>query len=446
MKIASSWRISDDLASSPRGLVLTFLVAAGVAALLCVSAAGPASADDDDDDGGEFVPRQIVVKVRPAVSIGYINTKYGTTTLQRFPGTEKIYLLRTPRGTSPVTLANRIEANEPRRVIYAEPNFRAGSPEGSRSHRGFPGGIPDSSTDPARYRAQYAADNLNLPEAHGVSRGAGVVVAVIDTGVQLDHEELADRLTTARYDFVDEDQAPWDLGNSIDDDRDGASDEMVGHGTHVAGIVALAAPEARIMAVRALDSEGRGTTFGIAKAIRFSVSNGADVVNLSLGSSQESDLLEDLIGDDDDDAMGKTVFVAAAGNDGNTASQYPAAEDGAVAVTSVDQAKKKSDFANFGGWVTVAAPGSDIHSPFPTGRYAMWSGTSMATPFVAGQAALIKSLKPDAPAGCVTEIIGATAESLAVSDPTYARRLGGHADVGASTAYARSNVCPAGDD
>jgi subtilisin family serine protease len=118
-------------------------------------------------------------------------------------------------------------------------------------------------------------------------------------------------------------------------------------------------------------------------------------------------------------------------------------------VTSVNQEKKKSDFANYGPWVTIAAPGTDIYSPFPTDQYAVWSGTSMATPFVAGQAALIRSLQPSASSGCVTNIIRTTAQSPATSDPTYASELGsGHADVGASTMYAAdpANSCPTGDD
>ncbi len=441
MRASFIWQTGSAVSrTSPRRSVLGARIAAILVALLCVLLASPANADDDD--GGGFVPRQIVVKLTPATEIGYINSKYRTRTIQRLPGTEKIYLLLTPATVNPARLANKIEANEvPRRVVYAEPNFRAGSPEGSRRHRAWPGGEPEPSSTAALYRGQYAVDNLNLPEAHGVNRGAGSVVAVIDTGVQLNHGELAGRLTTARYDFVDGDQTPYDVGNDRDDDNDGVTDEMVGHGTHVAGIVALTAPEARIMPVRALDSEGRSTTFGVAKAIRFAVGKGADVVNLSLGSSAESDLLEDLIGDDDDDSAGRTVFVAAAGNDANALPQYPAAEDGAIAVSSVNEAKKKSSFANYGSWITVAAPGTNIHSPFPTGRYAVWSGTSMATPFVAGQAALIRGVRPNAPAECVTDVIGRTAQSLAASDPTYGHRLGGHADIGASTAYAEANPC-----
>lgn len=439
---------SSRVERSFRRPLLVVLIAAA-AGLLCLFLAGPAGADDDDDDGGESVPRQVVVDLKPAVNVGYINGKYGTRTISKLPGGENIYLLKTPKRTNPAKLAGRIR-NDPR-VLYAELNFRTGTPEGSRSHRARPGGTPEPTSDPAAYRTQYAQDTLNLPEAHAGNRGEGVVVAVIDTGVQPDHPEFAGKMV-AGYDFVDGDRDPADVGDGRDNDFDGETDEMVGHGTHVAGIVALAAPEAKIMPVRALDTEGRGTTFGIARAIKYATTNGADVVNLSLGSSRESDLLEDLIEEDDDDDGGSdAVFVAAAGNDDNAIEQHPAAEDDAIAVASVDSAKKKSEFSNFGGsgdnkWVSVAAPGTDIHAPFPQGRYATWSGTSMATPFVAGQAALIRSVLPAADAECAVDMIGATAQPLDDSDPTFASRLGGHADAGAAVEYARTTGCPPDDD
>lgn len=440
-----SWRTS-----------LALLMAVAAAALTCVLFTNPATADDDDDDGGEYVSRQVVVGLKPAGTVGYVNRKYGTRTIRKLPGGQKIYLLKTPRRANPPRLARRIAGD--RRVLYAEPNFKTGTPEGSARHKARPGGTPEPSSDPTPYRSQYAVDALNLPEAHVESRGEGSVVAVIDTGVQADHPELAGKVI-AGYDFIGGDRDPADAGNGRDDDRDGTVDEMVGHGTHVAGIVALAAPEAEIMPIRALDTEGRGTTFGIARAIRYATANGADVVNLSLGSSRETDLLEDLIGDDDDDddgGAGNTVFVAAAGNDNDAIEQHPAAEDNVVAVTSVDSAKKKSEFANFSGvdesWVKVAAPGTEIYSPFPQGRYAVWSGTSMATPFVAGQAALIRGVRPSASAACVSAIIETTADRAALdaANPTYAGRLGsGHADAAASTDYAANQPNPClgtGDD
>ena len=432
-----------NVISSCRCPLLFALLAAVIATLLCLSLAGPAGADDDDDDGGEFVPRQVVVKFKPETTkagVVAFNKKFGTRTLQALPGGEKIYLLGITRpGVNPAGLAAQMRNDA--RVLYAEPNFRSGSPEGSRRHKAFPGGEPTPSPEATRYRNQYAVGDLNLAGAHDVNQGVGSVVAVIDTGVQLGHGELAGRLTAAKYDFVGNDKFPYDVGDGRDNDFDGVKDEMVGHGTHVAGIVALAAPEARIMPIRALDTEGRGTTFGIAKAIKFAVRQGADVVNLSLGSSRDTELLGDLIGDDDDD-VGPTVFVAAAGNDGNQIQQFPAAEDGAIAVSSVNGEKKRSGFSNYGGWVTVAAPGTNIYAPFPQSRYATWSGTSMATPFVAGQAALIKSARPTAGSACVKGIIEQT------RDPLAEPGLGGYADFLQSVNQASdpATPCPTGDD
>ena len=439
-----TWKAKTTNARSPGYRLLVLLAAATLAALLCSLAGTPAGADDDDDDGGESVARQVVVSFKPGTGVAAFNRKFDTRTLQRLPGGDDIYLLKTRRGVDPARLAARMRNDS--RVLYAEPNFRAGSPEGSGRHRGRPDGVPIPSPEPARYLDQYAVNNLNLAGAHATSTGENTVVAVIDTGVQSDHQELVGKITEG-YDFVDMDGTPDDVGDGRDNDFDGATDEMVGHGTHVAGIVALAAPDARIMPIRALDTEGRGTTFGIARAIRFATGNGADVVNLSLGSSRDTELLGDLIGDDDDDA-GPTVFVAAAGNDGDAVQQFPAAEDGAIAVASVDGEKKKSDFSNYGGWVTVAAPGTDIYAPFPTDRYAAWSGTSMATPFVAGQAALIKSARPAADAGCVKNFIEGTRDPLATSDSTYGSRLGGHADFVESLDRASNPATPClgGDD
>ena len=459
--LATRQSCSTDAATPSRYLPLFALLTAVAAALLCLSLAGPASADDDDDDGGEAVARQVVVSFKPGTTnaaIASFNRKYNTRTIQRLPGGGKMHLLRTPRGVDPARLAARMRNDS--RVLYAEPNFRAGAPEGSKYHRANPGGQPDTgASDPTRYENQYAVDNLNLTEAHDASTGAGVVVAVIDTGVQPEHQDLTGK-TTAGYDFVDMDRNPNDTGDGRDNDRDGEADEMVGHGTHVAGIVSLAAPDARIMPIRALDTEGRGTTFGIARAIRFATSNGADVVNLSLGSSRETELLEDLIGGDDDDdgGSGKAVFVAAAGNDDDAIEQFPAAEDGAVGVASVDSARTRSGFSNYSstpypdGWVDVAAPGTDIHAPFPQGDYAMWSGTSMAAPFVAGQAALVRDVRPGASAACVSGIIETTADMAALdaANPTFVGRLGsGHADAAASTDYAANGQNPCagtGDD
>jgi thermitase len=212
---------------------------------------------------------------------------------------------------------------------------------------------------------------------------------------------------------------------------------MVGHGTHVAGIVDITAPAAKIMPLRVLDTEGYGDVFTIAKAVHFAAQNHADVLNLSLGSPSRSKLLQEVI---KDTTASGVLVAAAAGNANSSLAHYPAAgngvaasADGLVAVTSVNMYEQKSYFANYGRWVDIAAPGEGIRSAFPVSKYAYWSGTSMATPFVSGQAALIHAVYGSVDAASVEKRIRCSARPLLVTDPIYAAMLGaGRADVGAS--------------
>src|ERR687893_356467 len=351
---------------------------------------GGASRAQADCGPGVFVPQQVIVKLNPVpgATVEQINATYGSTTLEIFPGSTDVYLLRLPTGSG-VTETVKQMANDSR-LLYAEPNFFAQSPEGGARHRAF--GV----SDVAPTSQEYATQALGLVSAHAISQGKGTKVAVLDTGAQLDHPALKANFKDAgRYDFVEGDENPSDLPLGRDADCDGDKDEMVGHGTHVAGIVDITAPAAKIMPLRVLDTEGYGNVFTIAKAVYYAAHNRADVINLSLGSPSRSKLLREVI----KDATTNGVLVAAAaGNSNSSVPRYPAAgngvaasADGLVAVTSVDMYSRKSGFANYGGWVDVAAPGEAIRSPFPVGVYAYWSGTSMATPFVSGQAALIRA-------------------------------------------------------
>jgi thermitase len=230
---------------------------------------------------------------------------------------------------------------------------------------------------------------------------------------------------------------------------------VVGHGTHVAGIVKLVAPQAHIMPLRVLDREGYGTTFHVAEAITFADDNGADVINLSLGTPSWSRLLREKV----DEALGDgVVVVAAAGNYGSPLPQYPASNgppplslaskddgldrDGLLAVTSVSAAEKKSDWANFGTWVDIVAPGEEILSTYPVSKYAYWSGTSMATPFVAGEAALIHSLYTSLAPGDIEGRIRLGARCVDQENEQYTGQLGaGHADVDASLRQVEGEHC-----
>jgi thermitase len=410
-----------------------------ILALCMLVLSGAASRAQADCGSGVFVPQQVIVKLDPTVgaTVQKINSTYGTTTLEAFPGSTNIYLLRLPTGSGVTQTVNQMAKDL--RLLYAEPNFFSQPPEGGGRHYAW------GASDVAPTSDEYAIKALSLASAHDISRGEGTKVAVLDTGAQLDHPALIDNFEDAgRYDFVEGDKNPSDRPLGKDTDCDGAKDEMVGHGTHVAGIVDITAPAAKIMPLRVLDTEGYGNVFTIAEAVYFAQHNNANVINLSLGSPSRSKLLQEVI----KDATTSGVLVAAAaGNSNNLVAEYPAAgngvaasADGLVAVTSVNMYDQKSDFANYGTWVDIAAPGESIRSAFPVSKYAYWSGTSMATPFVSGQAALIHAVygKLD-PAG-VEKRIRCSAKSLLATDPVYAAMMGaGRADVGASL---RAGACP----
>lgn len=359
---------------------------------------------------------QVVVKLNPlsGATINDINATYGTTTLDTVLGSAGIYLLQTPAGQTAKDVAGKMELDL--RLLYAEPNFVGEAPEGVGRVSWVWGG-----PNPAPMAGQYATTLLGLPNAHKLSRGGGVVVAVLDQGVQLNHPELAATWTAARYDFVNDDAVPEDEANGIDEDGDGFADNTFGHGTHVAGIVHLVAPDAKIMPLRVLDTEGRGNIFTLAEAILYAVNQGAKVINLSLGTAEKSDLLDDITRQATQ--RGVTV-VAAAGNLNSKEEQYPAASQCVLAITAINAQQVKANFANWGSWVDFATPGDAIYSPLPVNGYGWWSGTSMATPFVAGQAALAYSLKPTLTVRQMADLIAGTARSLDKINPKYKKKLG----------------------
>lgn len=380
---------------------------------------------------------QIVVKL--AQSSGNdllgINRTYGTIALATLPNHADIVLLQTPLGANAEQLVQIMSRDV--RLLYAELNYINESPEEGGGDRIY--GWGDEST----MRDQSSAKSLQVESAHSFSQGAGSLVAILDTGVQLDHPALANSIEALGYDFVDNDLQPADEANGLDDDGDGRVDELYGHGTHIAGIVHLVAPEARLLPLRVLNSDGRGNNFRTASAIVYAAQRGADAINLSLGTSQQSLLLRDAV---KEAAQLGAVVVAAAGNLNTNARQYPAAEACAIAVTSVNAVDKKSAFASYGDWIGVDAPGEEIYSTFPMNGYAMWSGTSMATPFVAGQAALLRGANPQLTLDEVATLIGGTAVALDHRNPAYRAQLGqGRIDFLSSLESLASNSLPASD-
>jgi type VII secretion-associated serine protease mycosin len=239
-----------------------------------------------------------------------------------------------------------------------------------------------TSDDPRRSE-QWALDRLEAEASWDRATGKGVVVAVLDTGVDGSHPDLASSVLP---------------GFDVIDGTDGRVDPN-GHGTHVAGIitadaddalgVAGLAPDASILPVRVLGADGSGDDAGIAEGVLWAADHGADVINLSLGGPEKDPVLAAAVADV---VKRGVLVVAAAGNDGagSNATSYPGALDGVLAVGATTFADSKAMFSTTGSYVDVAAPGMGVLSSWPGGEHAYESGTSMAAPYVAAAAALLQ--------------------------------------------------------
>jgi subtilisin family serine protease len=418
------------------------------AALLGLAAPGPALAADP------VVPAQVLVKLRSDSDLAGLLARHGLTLAARF-GARPIYRLAV---IGNAVLADKIAALQADpAVVLAETNTVHRSPEARKNLVWVIGTAQE-------YAVQWAPQAIRLSSAHRRSIGTGVRVAVLDTGVDIRHPALVSRLLPG-YDFVDGDTDPSEQGV--------AGDGGWGHGTHVAGIVAMVAPGARIMPLRVLDAQGQGNTWVLAEAMLHAIDpdhnpatdDGAHVINLSLGTVDPTQLMGALTAlascsfvtapdplddytdagyNDDRQRCGNSigaVVVAAAGNGGDPHErQYPAAEGayGLIPVGATKAGSLMADFSNSGSWINLAAPGDHITSTLPGGGYGTWGGTSMAAPMVAGAAALLRALEPTLVAVDVVRRL--ERRSAALCGKTKQRQL----DVGAAVAGSRpaNLVCP----
>ncbi len=345
-------------------------------ALACLASTGPAF-------GSDYVAGFIQVHLAPGYTIESVNAQYGTSTADELP---PHYLLQVPEGVDEETLIAQMIA-DPATFICAERAYRDETPEGVRQM--VVAAVGATIDD---YLDQNLAERIHLEQMHAYSRGEGVIVAVLDTGVLASHECLAGFIAPGGYDFVEDDTDPNDTANGLDDDNDGLTDEGAGHGTLVAGIVHLVAPEARILPIRVLDDEGRGTTFALAKGIRHAVEMGADVINMSLGLTDRSGIVSHELAAA---RLQSAAMVSAAGNLGvENVLYFPASDSRVLMVAALDSCDVKAEFSNYHRKVSVSAPGVGILGPYYDGGYAIGAGTSFATPFITGQCALIRSLVP----------------------------------------------------
>lgn len=242
--------------------------------------------------------------------------------------------------------------------------------------------LQDAEQETQKPLQQYALASLRLPEAHALSKGADVRVAVIDSGIDVSHPEIAGAIENS-YDALD------------------SGEGAHAHGTGVAGIIAAhqrltgTAPSARIIAIRAFGTQKSGVesnTFVVLKSLDYAIAHGAQIINMSFAGPRDAAIERGL-----GIATAKGItLVAAAGNAGpKSPPLYPGADRNVIAVTATDQSDRLFAQANRGGYVAIAAPGVDVLTPLPGGKYGLSSGTSMSAAFVSGVAALMILRKPD---------------------------------------------------
>jgi len=374
--------------------------------------------------GIRYAPDQILVKFKPSVSEQTIKATiaaYQTKKIKRIIRAD-IYQLQIQKGENVEDTLYAMSKNPD--IEYAKPNYIAYiavTPNDTffqfqyaLDNSGQDIGIPGSPTGTSK------AD-IKATTAWGETKGnEEVLIAILDTGVDMEHPDLINKIFSSGRDFANE-------------DSDATDDH--GHGTHVAGIAAAetnnkegiagVAWNCKILPIKVIEADGEGYYSWIIEGIYWAVDNGADVINLSLGGD---------IADADLKAAVKYAFdenvviIAAVGNDGGSV-LYPAAyDDYCLAVAATDYNDLRTDWSNFGPEVDVAAPGERIMGPVPTWYptqiwgdfelppYGYGGGTSAATPHVAGLAALIKSIKPWLNASEIMDIMRYSADDINESE------------------------------
>ncbi len=397
------------------------IVALSVVLMMVMSVQPLVAAGPDTDQTGQA--QRIIIGLKDAQHIDWLKELSRRQGLRIIRVDEK---LRMAVVEIPAVAANRIQAQlfELTDVRYVERDGRVSIALSPHD--------PDYN-DPSLV---YGPQLMQAPAAWDTSMGdPSIIIGILDTGIDASHPEFSGRILPG-YDFVNNDNDP-------------ADDH--GHGTHVSGIAAAGinngigmagiAGKASLLPVKVLDNTGNGWWSNVASGMTWAVDQGARVINLSLGGPTDSAVMRDAI---NYATAHNAVVVVAAGNNGSDAPFYPAVYDNVLAVGAVTPFKQWATYSNFGPNVDVVAPGSTVYSTewSGTGRsYGFRSGTSMASPHVAGLAALILSVNPSLSESEVRNLIMYNTQA---ADPTVVDTYLGHGlvDAGAAVAAAAALTQP----
>lgn len=363
---------------------------------------GAPEADAPPDPG--YVENRLLVRFRPGTTpeeVRRLHADYGAQVVGEVP-TLGVQILRFDDEALMMATAYQ----DKQLVAYAEPDYTVhllGQPDPVQPALAADPLAPLQSPDDSLYSQQWHHATIDSATAWDYSVGQDTTVAIIDTGVNCQHTDLKNDCVPG-YDFVNGDTDP-------EDDH--------GHGTHVAGIAAGVTNNSRgiaatgwstkIMPLKGLNAAGNGSHAGLASAIVWAVEHDADVINMSLGGYYTSRTLSDAV----DYAIGSGVsLVAAAANDNVSNPTYPASYSGVLGISATTQSDSRASFSNYGDYIDLSAPGVGILSTVASGGYQAWSGTSMASPVVAGVVALLRAQSPDRSPAVIENLLEETAVDL----------------------------------
>lgn len=356
---------------------------------------------DDQSLPGDFIPGEVLVRYKQNASNASIKQCLSaipaaiTTNIQEL----NTLVFSVPAGLVAESI-RQLEACP--QVRFAEPNYLVS--------------IEDVIPSDPDWASQYGLVNIRAPQGWQYATGSSAVtIAIIDTGIDLSHPDLAAKVVNG-FDVYNNDNNPQDDN---------------GHGTHVAGIAAAISNNgvgvagvswgARLMPIKVLNSAGNGSYADVAEGIIWAADHGAQVINLSLGGTSPSQLLQDAVGYA---ASRGVIIVAASGNSGSNAVLFPARYPNVIAVAATDSSNTRAWFSNFGPEVDLSAPGVSIYST-SIGGYGIRNGTSMATPYVAGLAAILRGIPGNNSRTAVAQQMQSTALDLGFAgrDDNYGHGL-----------------------
>lgn len=370
-------------------------------------------------DETRFVPDEILFELAPNVQADAVLQRYGATLItSRRVALAGTTIIRAKLEAGRDLRSVLVQMADDNAITGAQPNFlyelqqEMARPVSTMATggRSDPAAVRSMPAPRRELPPQYVVDKLRLGEVHKLARGASIRIAVIDSGVDTGHPELRGAVA-GLYDALDEDFVPHAHGTAM-------AAALVAQG-QLQGV----APASRLLAARAFSgrassASASGTSLHIMAAIEWAVGQGAWVINLSFAGPQDRLLSRGLAGV----AAKGLIAVAAAGNGGaGAAPLYPGADPNVIAVTATDADDRIFPRANRGGYIALAAPGVDVLSAEPQGRYAFSSGTSIAAAHVSGLVALLLEKRPDLDLAGVRRLLTESAVDLGSRgrDPVY---------------------------